>query len=79
MREIRYYYDRWYFIIFIVCLGLFIMNWKNELDCWGWWYVDVFYGFRKDDVLMMVCVGLFEIMIIIYEIYKNCRSVINMV
>ncbi|KAK0385989.1 hypothetical protein NLU13_5704 [Sarocladium strictum] len=79
MREMRYLHDRWYPTVLIICPGSLIMNWKNELERWGWWHVDVFHGSRKDDVLTTARVGLLEIMITTYDTYKNCRSAINMV
>ncbi|KFA45965.1 hypothetical protein S40293_07295 [Stachybotrys chartarum IBT 40293] len=79
MRQIRYHSDRWYPRILIICPGSVIVNWKNELNRWGWWHVDLFHGANKDDVLGTARAGLIEIMITTYETYKNSRSQINMV
>lgn len=79
MRRIRQYGDRWYPRIMIICPGSVIMNWKNELNRWGWWHVDVFHGPNKDDVLDTARAGRLEIMITTYDTYKSSRSSINMV
>ncbi|PHH81560.1 hypothetical protein CDD82_489 [Ophiocordyceps australis] len=79
MREMRFCSQRWYPRIMIICPGSLIMNWRNELDRWGWWHVEVFHGANKDDVLGTARSGLLEIMITTYDTYKNSRSAVNMV
>ncbi|PHH62996.1 hypothetical protein CDD81_6421 [Ophiocordyceps australis] len=79
MREMRFSSEGWYPRIMIICPGSLIMNWRNELDRWGWWHVDVFHGANKDDVLGTARSGLLEIMITTYDTYKNSRSAVNMV
>ncbi|KAF7544331.1 hypothetical protein G7Z17_g10037 [Cylindrodendrum hubeiense] len=79
MRQVRQYNDRWYPRVLVVCPGSLIMNWKNELNRWGWWHVDLFHGANKDDVLGTARAGRLEIMITTYDTYKNSRSSINMV
>ncbi|KFH45928.1 DNA excision repair protein ERCC-like-like protein [Hapsidospora chrysogenum ATCC 11550] len=79
MRQMRYRNDRWYPRILIICPGSLIMNWRNELDRWGWWHTDLFHGANKEDVLGTARAGLLEVMITTYDTYKNSRSSINMV
>lgn len=79
MRKVRSQYDWWYPRILVICPGSLIMNWKNEMNRWGWWDVDVFHGPNKDDVLGSARAGRLEIMITTYDTYKNSRSSINLV
>ncbi|KAH8699483.1 SNF2 superfamily RAD26-like protein [Ilyonectria robusta] len=79
MRQVRQCTGRWYPRVLVVCPGSLIMNWKNELNRWGWWHVDVFHGANKDDVLGTARAGRLEIMITTYDTYKNSRSSVNMV
>lgn len=79
LRQIRQYPDRWYPRILIICPGSLIMNWKNELERWGWWHTDLFHGSHKEDALSTARAGRLEIMITTYDTYKNSRSSINMV
>ncbi|UZP36120.1 hypothetical protein NXS19_003936 [Fusarium pseudograminearum] len=79
LRQVRQYPDRWYPRILIICPGSLIMNWKNELDRWGWWHTDLFHGANKEDALSTARAGRVEIMITTYDTYKNSRSAINLV
>lgn len=79
LRQIRPHSDRWYPRVLVVCPGSLIMNWKNELNRWGWWHIDIFHGTNKEDVLGTARAGRLEIMITTYDTYKNSRSSVNMV
>ncbi|OAQ61741.1 DNA excision repair protein [Pochonia chlamydosporia 170] len=79
MREIRFCPGRWYPRILIICPGSLIMNWRNELNRWGWWHIDIYHGTNKDDIMGTARSGLLEVMITTYDTYKNNRSAINMV
>ncbi|KAK8915052.1 Switch 2 [Metarhizium anisopliae] len=65
--------------ILVICPGSLIINWKNELNRWGWWHIDIYHGINKDDIMGTARSGLLEIMITTYDTYKNNRSSINMV
>jgi len=69
----------WYPRILIVAPGTLIQNWKNELDRWGWWHVDVCLGSAREDAVMTARSGLLEVMITTYQTYKQNRDLINTV
>ncbi|KAF6817945.1 Switch 2 [Colletotrichum sojae] len=79
LRKVRDDPGRWYPRVLIICPGSIIQNWKNELDRWGWWKVDVFHGPGKEDVLSTAKAGRIEIMITTYTTYKNHKSLVNTV
>jgi len=77
MRAMRRDRENWYPRVLVVCPGTLIQNWKNELDRWGWWHVDICHGSGKEDAVMTARSGLLEIMITTYQTYKQNRSSIN--
>ena len=70
---------RWYPRVLVVCPGSLIQNWRNELQRWGWWHVDLYHGAGKEDVLQAARTGRLEIMVTTYGTYKNHRERINSV
>ncbi|KAJ2900998.1 DNA excision repair protein [Zalerion maritima] len=72
---------RWYPRALIICPGSLIENWRNELDRWGWWIVDLYHGSGsgKEQVLQSAKAGHTEVMITTYGTYKNHRQKINSV
>lgn len=77
MRKMRRAGDLWYPRVIIVCPGSLIQNWKNELDRWGWWHVDVYHGSNREDVLQAAKSGRIEVMITTYDTYRNCHEAVN--
>ncbi|KAM0333290.1 hypothetical protein ACHAQA_001951 [Verticillium albo-atrum] len=79
MRKMRRDAQRWYPRVLIICPGSLIENWKNELNRWGWWSIDLFHGSgtQKEDVLGAARAGMLEIMVTTYQTYKNHASAIN--
>ncbi|KAI1389993.1 P-loop containing nucleoside triphosphate hydrolase protein [Hypoxylon trugodes] len=69
--------DDWYPRALIICPGSVINNWKNELNRWGWWTVDLYHGAGKEDVLGAASAGRLEIMITTYGTYKRSYDQIN--
>ncbi|KAB8342992.1 hypothetical protein FH972_022586 [Carpinus fangiana] len=83
MRKMRRTAERkWYPRVLLICPGSLIINWKNELDRWGWWHVDVYHGDNphgKDAALQAAKSGRCEIMITTYTTYRLQKDAINMV
>jgi len=71
--------DVWYPRVLIICPGSVTQNWKNELERWGWWSVDIFLRSTKDEVLHAAKSGRLEIMITTYGTYRDNRQKINTV
>jgi DNA excision repair protein ERCC-6-like 2 len=72
---------RWYPRVLIVCPGSILQNWKNELNRWGWWHVDIYHGSRKtrEDVLGAAAGGWLEVMLTTYETFAHHRDMVNTV
>ncbi|KAK3956954.1 P-loop containing nucleoside triphosphate hydrolase protein [Pseudoneurospora amorphoporcata] len=79
MRKMRRAGDLWYPRVIIVCPGSLIQNWKNELNRWGWWHVDVYHGSNREDVLQSARAGRLEVMVTTYDTYRNCHEAVNTV
>ncbi len=72
---------KWYPRVLIICPGSLMQNWKNELERWGWWHVDVYHGLAsvRDSVFQAAFSGRLEIVITTYTTYRNHMSQLNMV
>ena len=79
LRKMVRYRTRWYPRILIICVGSLIENWRNELNRWGWWKVEVYHGSGKEDVLKAARSGALEIMITTYDTYRHDEKKINLV
>ena len=81
MRKMRRADAPWYPRVLVVCPGTLIENWKEELDRWGWWHVDVYHGGvgAKEAALQAAAKGRVEIMITTYTTYRMNKGDINMV
>ena len=81
MRKMRNANAPWYPKVLIVCPGTLIENWKDELNRWGWWHVDVYHGdsSSREAALQAAASGRLEILITTYATYRINRIAINMV
>ena len=82
MRKVRRAHeDSWYPKVLIICPGGLMVNWKEELDKWGWWQVYVYHGSpaEKDAALQAARSGRLEIMISTYTTYRINQSAVNTV
>lgn len=78
-RKMRNYTDQWYPRILLVCPGVLIENWREELNRWGWWDMGVFHGsaISKEEALKSARLGYIEIMITTYSTYLTHKSEVN--
>lgn len=81
MRKMRRAHAPWYPRALVVCPGTLIENWKDELQRWGWWHVDVYHGEAgaREAALQAAATGRVEILITTYATYRMNKGAINMV
>lgn len=79
LRKMRRNPGRWYPRVLIVCPSGLMPNWKNELNRWGWWKIEVCHSSGRDDALKAARNGAIEIMLTTYSTYKNCQDQINLI
>ena len=81
MRKMRRANVPWYPRVLIVCPGTLIANWKEELDRWGWWHVDVYHGSTdaREAALQAAARGRLEILITTYATYRLNRGSVNLI
>ncbi|PVH84515.1 DNA excision repair protein-like protein [Cadophora sp. DSE1049] len=70
---------RWYPRVLIICPGSLLDNWKNELERWGWWHVDKYYGNsgERESVAQAANSGRLEVVITTYTTYRNHMEKLN--
>ncbi|KAL6714032.1 hypothetical protein ACLMJK_008526 [Lecanora helva] len=79
MRKMRRANAPWYPKALVICPGTLIENWKDELNRWGWWHVDVYHGTTKEAALEAAAKGRLEVLITTYTTYRTNKSAFNMV
>lgn len=79
LRKMQRHPERWYPRVLIVCPSSLMPNWKNELNRWGWWKIEVCHNSGKDDALKAARHGAIEIMLTTYSTYKNYQDQVNMI
>ncbi|CZT44138.1 related to DNA repair protein RAD26 [Rhynchosporium secalis] len=80
MRKMRRAPNKpWYPRVLIVCPGSLMDNWKNELERWGFWHVDKYYGSKgeRESVAQAALSGRVEIVITTYTTYRNHLEQLN--
>lgn len=75
MRRLGRYYPK----VIIICPGSLMENWKNELERWGYWAVDLYHDKGKDSALQSAKNGRLEVMITTYTTYRMNKDAINLV
>ncbi|KAK2737981.1 hypothetical protein FQN57_007335 [Myotisia sp. PD_48] len=80
MRKMRRKADSpWYPRTLIICPGTLLQNWRDELNRWGWWHVDLYHGDGKESALQSAVSGRVEILITTYTTYRVNKDEINLI
>ena len=82
MRKVRRLGDgRWYPRVLIIAPGTLLLNWKAELERWGWWQIYTYHGnpTSKKEAIAAAYKGRLEIMITTYETYRLNPSEVNQI
>ncbi|TLS25690.1 hypothetical protein PpBr36_07423 [Pyricularia pennisetigena] len=78
MRKVKRLGRRYYKVL-IVCPSSVMENWRQELARWGWWKVESYHGFGKDDVLDTAKSGRLEVMLTTPATYRLQKERVNTV
>ncbi|KAK9459004.1 P-loop containing nucleoside triphosphate hydrolase protein [Lipomyces oligophaga] len=70
---------RWYPKVLLICPGTLVLNWRQELNRWGWWIIYDFMTNKKEDSLSAARRGSCEILITTYETYRLHESELNLI